>query len=75
MNGFLCIFYELVEELIEDVLLVYVDCVGVHHYRRGSSSGTKTGMVQMVVVGVGGFEGVGLGKEVCLMDGGNALCK
>ena len=75
MNGFLCIFYEFVEELVEDVLLVYVDRVGVHHHCRGSSSCIKTGMVHMVVVGVGGFDGVRLGEEVCLMDGGNALCK
>ncbi len=78
MNGFLCIFHEFVEELVEDVLLVYVDRVGVDDHRRGGSSGSKTGIVQMVVVvvvGVEGFEGVGLGKEVGLIDGRNALCK
>ena len=75
MNAFLCIFYEFVEELIEDVLLVHVDRAGVHHHRRGGSSGTKTGVVQMGVVGVEGFECVGLGKEVGFIDGGNALCK
>ena len=75
MNAFLGIFYEFVEELVEDILLVYVDRAGVHHHRRGGSCGTQTGMVEMVVVGVEGFECVGLGKEVGLIDGGNALCK
>jgi hypothetical protein len=75
VNAFLCIFYQFVEELVEDVLLVYVVRVGVHHDRRGGSSGTKISMVQMAVVGIETFESVGLGKVVGLIDGGHALCK
>lgn len=75
MNGFLCIFYEFVEQLVEDVLLVYIVRAGVHNHRGGSGNGTKTAMVEMAVVGVEGFEGIGVGKEVGLIDGGNALCK
>ena len=73
MNAFLCILYELVEQFVEHVLLVDVVRVGFHH-PRGSSSGTKIGIVYMTV-GVDTLEGVGLGKEVALIDGGNALCK
>ena len=75
MNGFLCIFYEFVEQLVKDILLVYIARDGVHHHRGGSGNGTKTAMVEMAVVGVEGFEGVGVGKEVGLIDSRNALCK
>ena len=73
MNAFLCILYELVKQLVEHVLLVYVVRVGFGHH-RGCSGGTKTRIVYMMV-GLGTLEGVGLGKEVGLIDGGNALCK
>ena len=75
MNAFLCILYELIEELVEHVLLVYVVRVGFHHH-RGSSSGTKTAIVYMMVcVHTLTLDGVGLGKEMGLIDGGNALCE
>ena len=69
MNGIFCIFDEFVEQLVEDVLLVYVVRVGVYHHRWGSSSSTKSVMVQMGVVGVEAFEGVCVGVIVSVSDG------